>query len=80
MTFGVFYTGHVNIDASIGAVLAGSPDAKTTDWGRVVTQVKFAAGGELEGLEKECWVGSGRFVVKSDGAYVEYKISQVKAG
>ena len=80
ITFGVFYTGRIEIDASIGAILAGSPEAKTTEFGKVVTQVKFTAGGALEELEQECWVGSGRFVVEDDGAHVEYKISKVQAG
>lgn len=80
ITFGVFYTGRIEIDASIGAILSGSPDAKTTEFGKVVTQIKFTAGGELEELERECWVGSGRFVVEDDGAWVEYKISKVQAG
>lgn len=79
ITFGLFYTGNVAIDQSIGLVLAGSPDAKTTAWGRVVTQIKFAAGGDLEELEKRTFVGSGRFVVEGDGAWVEYKISEVRA-
>ena len=79
ITFGLFYTGNVAIDQSIGLVLSGSPDAKTTAWGRVVTQVNFAAGGGLEELEKRVFVGSGRFVVEGDGAWVEYKISEVRA-
>lgn len=79
ITFGLFYTGHIDVDQSIGLVLAGSPDAKTTPWGRVVIQIKFAAGGDLEQLEKKTFVGSGRFVVEGDGAWVEYKISEVKA-
>ena len=78
-TFALFYTGHIAIDQAIGLVLAGSPDAKTTPWGRVVTQIKFAAGGDLEELERKTFVGSGRFVVEDDGVWVEYKISEVRA-
>lgn len=40
----------------------------------------FAAGGCLEVLEKESWVGSGRFVVENGDKWIEYKISQVKGG
>lgn len=78
-TFALFYTGHIAIDQAIGLVLAGSPDATTTPWGKVVTQIKFAAGGDLDELERKTFVGSGRFVVEGDGAWVEYKISEVRA-
>lgn len=42
--------------------------------------MSFTAGGCLEVLERECWVGSGRFVVEHGEKWIEYKISQVKGG
>lgn len=79
MTFGCFITGTVEIDKDTEKILAGK-DVKTTEFGKVVTQFKFAAGGKLEKLEQECWVGSARFVAEGKDQWIEYKISQVKGG
>ncbi|OAL34603.1 hypothetical protein AYO20_06020 [Fonsecaea nubica] len=40
-TISYAYTGHIEITPAFGLILAGSPDAKTTDFGHVFTHITF---------------------------------------
>ncbi|TVY51022.1 hypothetical protein LCER1_G005693 [Lachnellula cervina] len=75
------YSGIITVTPAIGAVLAGAADAKSTDFGNVVTHVIFETGSdELRALEQKIYVASGRFVVEAGKpTVVEYKISEVAA-
>ncbi|CAG8982758.1 hypothetical protein HYALB_00001039 [Hymenoscyphus albidus] len=73
------YTGIVTITPEIGAVLTGSPDAKTTSFGSIAAHVLFETGSaELKALEHKVYVGSGHFIIEEGKKnVVEYKISEV---
>ncbi|TGZ82113.1 hypothetical protein EX30DRAFT_370790 [Ascodesmis nigricans] len=72
------YQGIVKLDESIGKVLGGAEDAKTTSWGGAVVGLKIEAGGELGWVHDKVWVASGRFTVGEKGERgVEYTISEV---
>jgi len=75
------YSGIITLTPAIGAVLGGATDAKSTDFGNVVTHVLFETGSdELRALEQKIYVASGRFVVEAGKpTVVEYKISEVAA-
>ncbi|KAG9235657.1 hypothetical protein BJ875DRAFT_440168 [Amylocarpus encephaloides] len=75
------YSGIITLSPEIGAVLGGSPDAKTTDFGNVVTHIIFETGSEeLRAMEQKIYVGSGRFIVEQGNpVVVEYNISEVSA-
>jgi len=76
------YSGVINVTPGVAAVLGGSPDAKTTDFGDAFTHVSFETGSDdLRALEEKVYVASGRFIVEAGKPpVVEYKISEVGAG
>ncbi|KAL8809746.1 MAG: hypothetical protein Q9200_003139 [Gallowayella weberi] len=78
----IHYTGVVNITPAEGAVLSGSPEAKTTEFGGAFIHITFETGDEaLKDLETGVFVAAGRFVVEKDRpATVEYRISKVVQG
>jgi len=73
------YTGIVTITPEIIAVLSGSLNAKTTDFGNIISHVNLETGDEsLQALEGKVFVGSGRFIVEpGKTTIVEYKVSEV---
>ncbi|KAI9819988.1 MAG: hypothetical protein M1827_006558 [Pycnora praestabilis] len=76
------YTGVIDITPGVAALLSGSPEAKTTDFGNGFTHVTFETGSEsLQALETSVFVASGRFVYeKGKPLVVEYKVSKVIKG
>jgi len=77
----LYYTGVIEVTPAIGAVLSGSPDAKTTPFGDAITHVSFETGSEsLKELETGTFVSSGHFVVETGKLAVEYKVSKVVRG
>ncbi|MCJ1355905.1 MAG: hypothetical protein MMC33_005898 [Icmadophila ericetorum] len=76
------YTGIVDITPELGAVLGGSPDAKTTDFGNSFIHMKFETGDpSLKALEQGVFVGAGRFRYENGKpVVVEYKLSKVVKG
>lgn len=75
------YSGIIELEPGNIAVLSGSKDAKTTEFGHVLTHILFETGSEdLKLLEQKVYVGSGRFIIEEGKApVVEYKISEVTA-
>ncbi|KAL8678489.1 MAG: hypothetical protein Q9186_005159 [Xanthomendoza sp. 1 TL-2023] len=78
----IHYTGVIDITPAVGAVLSGSPEAKTTEFGGSFIHMTFETGDEaLKELETGVFVGAGRFVVEKDRPVtVEYRISKVAQG
>ncbi|KAH8663109.1 hypothetical protein BGZ60DRAFT_81476 [Tricladium varicosporioides] len=78
---GYKYSGIITLTPEIGAVLTDKPEAKTTDFGNVVTHILFETGSEeLKAIEEKIYVGTGRFIVeKGQPVVVEYNISEVTA-
>ncbi|KAK4692069.1 RNA polymerase I-specific transcription initiation factor RRN6, partial [Lecanoromycetidae sp. Uapishka_2] len=76
------YTGIVGITPALGAILGGSPDAKSTPFGDSFIEMRFETGEEkLKDLELSTFVGAGRFVVEEGKPVtVEYKLSKVVKG
>jgi len=75
------YSGIIHMTAGPTAVLTGSKDAKTTDFGNILTHVLFETGSdELKPMEQKVYVASGRFIIEpGKPPIVEYKISEVAA-
>jgi len=75
------YSGIIEMKPGPTAVLTDSKDAKTTDFGDILTHVLFETGSdELKLMEQKVYVASGRFIIESGKApVVEYKISEVAA-
>ncbi|KAH7161072.1 hypothetical protein EDB81DRAFT_879407 [Dactylonectria macrodidyma] len=72
------YTGIIEVDEDVVALLTGSPNAKTTNYGKAVSHVTFQTGSEtLKKLEHSLFIGTARFVVENGGYSVETKISRV---
>lgn len=73
------YTGIITLTPEILAVLGGSPEAKTTEFGSIASHVSLETGTDaLRDIESKIYVGSGRFIVGPGGATtVEYKVSEV---
>ncbi|MCJ1364625.1 hypothetical protein MMC16_003738 [Acarospora aff. strigata] len=78
----VNYTGVVDITPELGAILGGSPEAKTTDFGNSFIEMRFETGDEkLKELETSTFVGAGRFrYEQGKPVVVEYKLSKVVKG
>ncbi|KAI4125977.1 MAG: hypothetical protein LQ347_005158 [Umbilicaria vellea] len=76
------YTGVVDSTPELGAILGGSPDAKTTPFGNSFVEMRFETGDEkFKELETSTFVGAGHFIVEKDKPIVaEYKLSKVVAG
>jgi len=75
------YSGIIDMKPGPTAVLTGRSDAKTTDFGDVLTHVLFETGSdELKIMEQKVYVASGRFIIEAGkNPVVEYKISEVAA-
>ncbi|TLD25140.1 hypothetical protein PspLS_05510 [Pyricularia sp. CBS 133598] len=75
------YRGTASTTGQAGLVLAGSPEAKTTEFGEVFTQVSFECdNAALRAMSEKVYVGSGRFILEEGKpVIVEYKISEVAA-
>lgn len=75
------YRGTGSTTGPAGLVLSGSPEAKTTEFGEVFTQVSFECDNEaLKAMSEKVYVGSGRFILQEGKpVIVEYKISEVAA-
>lgn len=72
------YKGIIEIDEAFLAILTGSPDAKTTSYGKALSQIKFGTGSERhKDLENGLFVGSAHFVVENGKYFVETKISRI---
>jgi RNA polymerase I-specific transcription initiation factor RRN6 len=73
------YKGILEMTPESIAILTGSPDAKTTEFGKIFTHVNFETGvQELKGLETGIFVGCSRFLVEEGKApVVESRISRV---
>jgi len=73
------YTGIIEMTPEGLAILTGSPDAKTTPFGKIFTHVDFETGAEhLKGLETSKFIGCSRFLVEAGkSVVVESKISKV---
>ena len=74
------YTGIAMLDAAIGEIFEGKPEATTTAFGNSTTFHTFQVGDpKYKFLEKNTFVGNGRFIVKNDPrkVTVESRISQV---
>ncbi|KAL8789761.1 MAG: hypothetical protein Q9213_001012 [Squamulea squamosa] len=80
--FYVHYTGVIELTSAETAILSGSPDAKTTEFGNAFINLHFETGDEsLKDLETGVFVGAGRFVIEKDRpTTVEYRISKVVRG
>lgn len=77
--FHYVYNGVIEQTPAGLAILAGSPDAKTTEYGDIFTHVNFETGSEsLKSLETGKFVGSSHFIVEpGKPPVVESKISKV---
>ncbi|KAH8599703.1 hypothetical protein B0O99DRAFT_323597 [Bisporella sp. PMI_857] len=73
------YDGIIKVTPYVAAVLGGSPDTASTEFGDAFTHVVFEAGAEeLKALEQKVYVAAGRFIVgKGKKTIVEYLISEV---
>ncbi|KAI9843353.1 MAG: hypothetical protein M1837_006479 [Sclerophora amabilis] len=78
----LLYTGTINLSEATAAILQGSPDAKTTEFGDAFTHLEIETGADsLRELESGQFVASGRFVIEpGKPTMVEYKISKVVVG
>jgi len=74
----MFYKGTVALTPGVKAILSGSPDAKTTEFGDSFVNFSWETGTEgYKELENGTYVASGRFVVEGGKVVVEYKVSRV---
>jgi hypothetical protein len=73
------YKGILEMTPESIAILTGSPDAKTTEFGKIFTHVNFETGAqEIKELETGIFVGCSRFLVEEGKApVVESRISRV---
>jgi len=77
----MYYKGTVALTAGVQAILSGSPDAKTTDYGDSFVNFSFETGSEkYKELQNGIYVASGHFVKDGAGTIVEYKVSKVVVG
>ncbi|KAL9104006.1 MAG: hypothetical protein Q9163_000984 [Psora crenata] len=76
------YNGVVDITPEVAAILGGSPDARSTEFGDSFIEMKFETGDEkFKDLELKMFVGAGRFIVEQGRPVtVEYKVSKVVRG
>ncbi|KPI37950.1 uncharacterized protein AB675_3107 [Cyphellophora attinorum] len=74
----IHYTGIVEINDQLSAILAGRRDARDTEFGASFIHVTFETGSEkYKELERGVFVGAGRFILDRGGLGVEYKVSRV---
>lgn len=73
------YTGLVEVDEALVAILTGDPKAKSTSFGKALSHVTFETGSEsLKELGMSLFVGSARFVIEDGVFSIETKVSRVK--
>lgn len=78
--FAMFYKGTVALTAGVKAILGGSEDAKTTEYGDSFVNFSFETGNpKYKELENGTYVAAGHFVKEpgEKGTIVEYKVSKV---
>lgn len=74
----MFYKGTVALTPGVQAILSGSADAKTTEFGDSFVHFSWETGrDEYKELENGTYVAAGRFVAEEKGTVVEYKVSKV---
>ncbi|EUC50753.1 hypothetical protein COCMIDRAFT_81025 [Bipolaris oryzae ATCC 44560] len=76
----MYYKGTVKLTPSIGAILTGAPDAKTTEYGDSFVSFSFETGNpKYAELQNGTYVAAGHFVKEAGkpGTIVEYKVSKV---
>jgi RNA polymerase I-specific transcription initiation factor RRN6 len=74
----MYYKGPVKLTPGVKAILSGSPDAKTTEFGDSFVNFSWETGGEkYKELENGTFVGAGRFCVEDGKVVVEYRVSKV---
>ncbi|EXJ84801.1 hypothetical protein A1O3_05473 [Capronia epimyces CBS 606.96] len=81
-TISYTYKGHLEVTPELGLIFAGSPEAKTTDFGNGFTHITFETGAaHLKSLESARFVGTSRFIVQDGkGPVIETKISKIVNG
>ncbi|KAG9377957.1 DUF3237 domain containing protein [Pyrenophora tritici-repentis] len=73
----MYYKGTVALTPGVVAMLSGSPDAKTTDYGDSFVTFSFETGSDkYKDLQNGTYVAAGHFVKEGDGVIVEYKVSK----
>ncbi|KAF1846740.1 uncharacterized protein K460DRAFT_285530 [Cucurbitaria berberidis CBS 394.84] len=76
----MYYKGTVAVTSGVQAILSGSPDAKTTDYGDSFVTFTFETGhSAYKELQNGTYVAAGHFVNEpgEPGVVVEYKVSKV---
>jgi RNA polymerase I-specific transcription initiation factor RRN6 len=74
----MYYKGTVALTPGVLAILSGSPDAKSTEFGDSFVTFGFETGSEkYKELQNGTYVGAGRFVNEGGQTVVEYKVSRV---
>ncbi|KAL5117872.1 hypothetical protein ACEQ8H_004190 [Pleosporales sp. CAS-2024a] len=74
----MYYKGTVALTPGVKAILSGSSDAKTTEFGDSFVSFSFETGSDkFKDLENGVYVASGRFVVEKEGVVVEYRVGKV---
>jgi RNA polymerase I-specific transcription initiation factor RRN6 len=77
----MYYKGNVKLTDGVKAILSGSPEAKTTEFGDSFVTFSFETGSDkYKELQNGTYVAAGRFVVgEGEGTVVEYRVSRVGA-
>jgi hypothetical protein len=74
----MYYKGTVTLTPGVKAILSGSPDAKTTDFGDSFVTFSWGTGSEkYKDLENGTYVAAGRFILEDGKTIVEYKVGRV---
>jgi RNA polymerase I-specific transcription initiation factor RRN6 len=74
----MYYKGTVALSEGVKAVLSGSADAKTTEFGDSFVTFTFETGNDkYKELQNGVYVAAGRFVVEKTGNVVEYRVGKV---
>ncbi|KAE8828960.1 hypothetical protein PTNB73_05909 [Pyrenophora teres f. teres] len=74
----MYYKGTVALTPGVVAMLSGSPDAKTTDYGDSFVTFSFETGSDkYKDLQNGTYVAAGHFVKEGGGVIVEYKFLTV---
>jgi RNA polymerase I-specific transcription initiation factor RRN6 len=74
----MYYKGAVALTPGVQAVLSGSKDAKTTEFGDSFVTFGFETGSEkYKGLQDGVYVAAGRFVKEGEATVVEYRVGRV---
>jgi RNA polymerase I-specific transcription initiation factor RRN6 len=74
----MYYKGNVALTAGVKAVLSGTKDAQTTEFGDSFVTFGFETGsGKYKGLQDGVYVAAGRFRVEEGKTVVEYRVGRV---